>query len=351
MPQYTAYVRSGRAVVVSGIVYFIAGCLLCGLWMDGYPQYEDIVIALWLFVGQPVSYCLVMLTAKSKLSVTVTDEKVVLHVVRGSAATVYIHSIPVHVIKGINMRNSMGAGSYILLELEYGLHIKLYGKQFVFDANHTFYDLFLAMNKMIEHKHAMPAASYPEEVKEGIHEMEGKSANELMIEAEKQKKPFISIITDKEQVAKAMQAQQMLSGTYYNGSQLGSVVGISIWVVFLLLSAIPIIADTSSIEATNLPVLLMVIWVLPMSLLLNYFVLSDDYLEVKKHNLPWFKKRKYLKEIKEIVFEQSSFTNTITVLYKDYRYENYHCPTLKAQRWEDLKNALEIKRVQVKNGG
>lgn len=351
MPQYTAYVRSGRAVVVSGIVYFIAGCLLCGLWMEGYPQYEDIVIALWLFVGQPVSYCLVMLTAKSKLSVTITDEKAVLHVVRGSAATVYIHSIPVHVIKGINMRNSMGAGSYILLELEYGLHIKLYGKQFVFDTNHTFYDLFLAMNKMIEQKHAMPAVSYPEEVKEDMHEKEDKSANELMIEAEKQKQSFISIITDKEQVAKAMQAQQVLSGTYYKGSQLRSVVGVGIWLVFLVLSAIPVMTDASSIMITNWPIVLMVIWVLPMSLLLNYIVLSDDYMEVRKHNLPWFKKRIYLKEIKEIGFEQSSFTTTITILYKDYRYENYHCPTLKTTQWTDLKNALEARGVQVKKGG
>lgn len=347
MPQYTAYVRSGRAVVVSGIVYFIAGCLLCGLWMEGYPQYEDIVIALWLFVGLPVSYCLVMLTAKSKLSVTVTDEKVVLHVVRGSAATVYIHSIPVHVIKGINMRNSMGAGSYILLELEYGLYIKLYGKQFVFDANHTFYDLFLALNKMIGHKHTTPNTSYPE----GIHEMEDKSVNELTIQAEKQKKLFISIITDKEQVAKAMQAQQVLSGTYYKGSQLRSVVGVGIWLVFLVLSAIPIMTVASSIMITNWPIVLLVIWVLPMSLLLNYFVLSDDYLEVKKHNLPWFKKRIYLKEIKEIEFRMLPYTNTITIRYKDYRYENYHCPTLKEQRWEDMKNALEAKGVQMKRGG
>lgn len=340
MTQYVAYVRSSAAVLASGLVYNIVGFIALGLLMDVFPQQEDMLVAAWMFVVLPLTYFLSMLTSKSKLSVNVREEKVVLNVVRGSAAPLQMHTIPLSMIKGIKMQNSIGAGSYMLLELEYGLRIKLYSKQFLFNTNHTFYDLFLALNKAGGNKQIVLAT--PEQ----MQEKEEPAAKEFMNSAGKQ--TLISTAIDKEN---AIHAHQVRADSNYKGSQLASVVGVGMWLVFLLLSAIPVITSASSLVITNVPVVLLVIWVLPISLLLNYVVLSYEYLDIRKHNLPWFKKRIYIKEIKEIGFVQSSFTNTITILYKDYRYENYHCPTLKTTQWSDLKKALETKGVQVKGGG
>jgi hypothetical protein len=348
MIQYTAYVRSGAAVVASGFVYVIVGFIALGLLLDVFPQHEDMLVAAWLFVALPLTYFLSMLTSKSKLSVTVIEEKIVLNMVRGSAAALQMHTIPLNIIKGINMRNSIAAGSYILLELEYGLRIKLYSKQFVFNTNNTFYDLFLALKKVTENKPKVPSVSKSEYTPDAEQVVAPMPVYENIRPAVEQ--PAIRIVIGKENVVNAVKQQQGMYTTHFKGSQFASVVGIGIWLVFLVMSVIPVMVNASSIVITNLPVLLLVVWVLPMSLLLNYLVLSDEYLEVKKHNLPWFKKRIYLKEIKEIGFEQSSFTNTITILYKDYRYENYHCPTLKTTQWTDLKNALEARGVQVKKG-
>ncbi len=348
MIQYTAYVRSGAAVVASGIVYVIVGFIALGLLMDVFPQHEDMLVAAWFFVALPLTYLLSMLTAKSKVSVSVTEEKIVLNVVRGSAAALQMHTIPLNIIKGINMRNSIAAGSCILLELEYGLRIKLYSKQFVFNTNNTFYDLFLVLKKVAEYKQSVPSISQSEYTADAEQAVAPMRVYENIRPAVEQ--PAIRIVIGKENVANTVRQQQGMYTTHFKGSQFVSVVGKGIWLVFLLLSAIPVIVNASSIVITNLPVLLLVIWVLPMSLLLNYLVLSDEYMEVRKHNLPWFKKRIYLKEIKEIGFEQSSFTNTITILYKDYRYENYYCPTIKTTQWIDLKNALEARGVQVKKG-
>ncbi len=348
MPQYTAYVRSGAAVVAASLVYVIVGFIALGLLMDVFPQREDMLVAAWMFGALPLTYFLAMLTSKSKLSVTVTEEKIVLNIVRGSAAVLQMHTIPLNIIRGINMRNSIAAGSYILLELEYGLRIKLYSKQFVFNTNNTFYDLFLALKKVDENKQTVPPVSQSEYTPDTVQAVAPMPVYDNKPPAVEQ--PAIRIIVGKENVTTAARQQTGMYTTHFKGSQFASVVGIGIWVVFLVISAIPVMVNASSIVITNLPVLLLVIWVLPMSLLLNYIVLSDEYMEVRKHNLPWFKKRIYIKEIKEIGFEQSSFTNTITILYKDYRYENYHCPSLKAQRWEDLKNALEARGVEVKKG-
>lgn len=348
MPQFTAYVRSGAAVVASSLVYIIVGFIALGLLLDVFPQHEDMLVAVWMFAALPFTYFLAMLTSKSKLSVAVAEEKIVLNVVRGSAAALQMHTIPLNIIKGINMRNSIAAGSYILLELEYGLRIKLYSKQFVFNTNNTFYDLFLALKKEAENKQTVPPVSqseYTPNEEPPIAPMPIYDNIRPVVE-----QPAIRVVIGKENVANAARQQQGMYATHFKGSQFASIVGIGIWVVFLLLSAIPVIVNASSIVITNWPVLLLVIWVLPMSLLLNYIILSDEYMDVRKHNLPWFKKRIYLKEIKEIGFEQSSFTNTITILYKDYRYENYPCPTIQLGKWTDLKNALEARGVHVKMG-
>jgi hypothetical protein len=348
MIQYTAYVRSGAAVVASGVVYIIVGFIALGLLMDVFPQHEDMLVAAWMFVALPLTYFLSMLTSKSKLSVTVTEEKIVLNVVRGSAAAVQMHTIPLNIIKGINVRNSIAAGSYILLELEYGLRIKLYGKQFVYNTNNTFYDLFLALKNVAENKQTVPLVGKSEYTTDTVQAAAPMPIYDNIRPVVEQ--PAIRVVIGKENIANAARQQPGMYTTHFKGSQFASIVGLGIWVVFLVMSAIPVIVNASSIVITNLPVLLLVIWVLPMSLLLNYIVLSDEYMEVRKHNLPWFKKRIYLKEIKEIGFEQSSFTTTITILYKDYRYENYHCPTIKSTQWTDLKNALEARGVQVKKG-
>ncbi len=153
---YTAYSRSGTAVVVSSILYTIGGFFLLGLLLDELPALEDLLVLSLFVIVLPMCYCLAMLTSKSKLEVAVREDKLTNHVVSSSFSSPKLIEVPFVSVRNIYLKNSMMAGSYILLELAHGLTVKLYSKQFFFTRNNSFYEMFLVIHKAVEGMKVLP---------------------------------------------------------------------------------------------------------------------------------------------------------------------------------------------------
>ena len=91
-------------------------------------------------------------------------------------------------------------------------------------------------------------------------------------------------------------------------------------------------------------------WFLLNSWLMNYFVLTKDYLIVKNHNFLWQTKIYCLKDIKEIVYEtQSKQPNSMRVITIDFKNKLYPAGTLRNKTWLEMKNRFEAKGLKVRN--
>lgn len=91
-------------------------------------------------------------------------------------------------------------------------------------------------------------------------------------------------------------------------------------------------------------------WILFISYLMYFFVLTDKYFVVRNHNFFWVYQVYPIVDIKEIVFEkQGSGINSLRIISKDFRYKLYRADSLRDKTWLDLKDKLELKGIRVRN--
>ena len=91
-------------------------------------------------------------------------------------------------------------------------------------------------------------------------------------------------------------------------------------------------------------------WFALHSWLMHYFKVSEKFVVVKNHLLPWKMKAFRLKEIKEIVFEtRYNMPNCLRIITYDFKNKLYPAGTLRDKTWIALKERLESHGIKVRN--
>ena len=141
----------------------------------------------------------------------------------------------------------------------------------------------------------------------------------------------------------------------YKGNQFISLRGIMLWSIYVII-IIMFTLRPGYLDNINVPKFFSFLgifcfsWYYFHSLLMNYFQLSEHYLFVKNHNLPWRKKLYRLDEIKEVAVEtQGKMPNSLRVITKDFRSSVFPAGTLNDKTWLALKEKLNSKGISVRN--
>jgi hypothetical protein len=148
--------------------------------------------------------------------------------------------------------------------------------------------------------------------------------------------------------------QSELDSEYYDtfkGNQFTSLRGILLWGSIGFFSY-TVLTSKKTHNTTSLLVYVFacVFWFFMLSLTMDYFKVSQNFLVIKNHNLWWRKKAYRLSEIKEIVFEtRGRMPNCLRVITNDFRNKLYLAATLSDKTWFALKDKLENNNITVRN--
>jgi hypothetical protein len=140
----------------------------------------------------------------------------------------------------------------------------------------------------------------------------------------------------------------------YKGNQFTSLRGLMLWSLYLII-IIMFVLRPGYLDNINIPKFVLSFglfclgWFYLHSLLMNYFLISEHYLEVKNHNLSWRKKLYVLDDIKEVAIEtQGKMPNSLRIITKDFRSKVFPAGTLNGRNWRALKEKLESKSIPVR---
>lgn len=137
----------------------------------------------------------------------------------------------------------------------------------------------------------------------------------------------------------------------FRSNQLTSFRGISLWSLIGFFSYVTITSTRR--PTTGLMIFLTLLamsWFIVHARLMHYFEVSDHYLVVRNHLLPWKRKGFRLNDIYEIVFEdRNKLPNSLRVITKDFKTRLYPAGTLRDKTWLRLKDRLESSGIEVRN--
>ncbi len=140
----------------------------------------------------------------------------------------------------------------------------------------------------------------------------------------------------------------------YKSNQLTSLRGAMLWGLYAVI-IIMFVLRPGYLDHINVPKFVLFFglfcfgWFYLHSLLMNYFLASEHYLEVKNHNLFWRKRLYLLEDIKEVAVEtQGKMPNSLRIITKDFRSTVFPAGTLNDRNWRALKEKLESKRIPVR---
>ncbi len=141
----------------------------------------------------------------------------------------------------------------------------------------------------------------------------------------------------------------------FKGNQFTSLRGLTIWGMYAVI-AIMLISRPHYFDNINIPKFVLVFgafcvaWFFFLSLLLNYFLVSEHYLVVKNHNLFWKNRIYKLSDIREVTIEtQGKMPNSFRIITKDFDSKVFPAGTLRDKHWRILKEKLERKGIRVRN--
>lgn len=138
--------------------------------------------------------------------------------------------------------------------------------------------------------------------------------------------------------------------TTYKGNQFTSLRGISLWSLtgIFLFALFKIERINSGIIVFM--VLFLLFWYTVHAWLMHYFEVSDGFLVVRNHILPWKRKGYRLADIKEVVFEtRQKMPVCLRIITKDFKSKLYPAGTLRTKTWHALKDKLRSERIKVRN--
>jgi hypothetical protein len=142
---------------------------------------------------------------------------------------------------------------------------------------------------------------------------------------------------------------------YYKGVSILSMRGIAALFFFLLF--IVTLFNDKIINGNIKDVSFGIVFAIPFagmfmlfSYMLNYIGVSDNYLIIRNHHLPWVKKIYRLDNIKEVVFDtQPKSPNILRIITKDFKNKMYPASSLSDKKWLELEHNLEAKGIKVRN--
>lgn len=134
------------------------------------------------------------------------------------------------------------------------------------------------------------------------------------------------------------------------GNAVFSFRGIIIWGMLLFFVFI-LIVKSSNIEKAIVPLSIIgSIWYLFNGYLCHYFKLSDKYLVISNHYLPWISKRYCNEDIKEVVFEtRHNMPNCLRIITHSFKTKLYPAGTLKDSDWKSIIPHMKKNGIKVRN--
>ncbi len=162
--KYTAYARNPIALWIVCLILPIVLMAISGVLMDSLPDLEDLFVIFILFGIWPITYVAAMFLCKSELDIIIQKDKLYICVVKNKMANSFGDMVVTYTsIRTLRLQNSAMAGSYLLLQTEYGAEIKLYSKQVFFNNNNDFYDMFEELKQSVAYfkKEILPNTALP----------------------------------------------------------------------------------------------------------------------------------------------------------------------------------------------
>jgi len=134
------------------------------------------------------------------------------------------------------------------------------------------------------------------------------------------------------------------------GNAIFSFNGIIIWGMLLFFIFI-LITKSSNIAKAIVPLSIIgSIWYLFNGYLCHYFELSNKFLVIRNHYLPWISSKYRNEDIKEIVFEtRDKMPNCLRVITHSFKTKLYPAGTLKDSDWKSIIPHMKKNGIKVRN--
>ncbi len=120
--------------------------------------------------------------------------------------------------------------------------------------------------------------------------------------------------------------------------------------IFLFVAVINFIFDFSAINAGNIflyisSASIIISWAVNM----NYFLVSERFIVIKKNYIPWVKQIYNLKNIKEVVITKQNRIDCLKIIRTDFVSETFYAFGFSKQQWHALQQQLVAAGVQVES--
>jgi hypothetical protein len=137
----------------------------------------------------------------------------------------------------------------------------------------------------------------------------------------------------------------------YKGIQWFTWRGLFLWtMVIMFMATLLVIEGNSSFFIKAFMVLVVLSFFLLFSFFMNYFLITDDYIVVKNHNICWKSRIIAFKDIREVLIEEDGkWPKTLVIHTRDYRKHEFPASTLRKKQWFSLWRALRRKGIEVVN--
>jgi hypothetical protein len=122
----------------------------------------------------------------------------------------------------------------------------------------------------------------------------------------------------------------------------------SLTTVMLALGMIYLIVDLGSINSENiLGYLFRFSFILSVALSMNYFLISDKSIVVRKNYFPWMKRIYSISDIKEVVIVKRYRIECLRIITRDFVNETFFVLGLPKEQWHAMQQQLKARGVQV----
>ncbi len=327
METYIVYNRSVVASAIFFALYSFIAVVVFAFVMDYFPDADPENAALLFIALLFVSFILTQISSKGKARLIVSDDKVILHMIRDNLFVATPDTtIPFNSISQIGIRSGLVSGSYLLLQLDNGKKIKLYKKLHLLTNNKLFFEICTSLKTALDRYNQGAAATENNDA--NARKTLSYTPRELAWKPE-DRKPF--------------------PVRYFKGNQFTCIAGAAMW-GFTIIFPLAALATGDPLTAILLLSFLLVICVWPASTALNYFGVSPRHLVIRKHNLPWKHQSYYLKDITEVIFSKTGIgINRLTLHTVDMRANHYTAPSLSNKDWVALKKLLVNVGIKVRD--
>ena len=136
--------------------------------------------------------------------------------------------------------------------------------------------------------------------------------------------------------------------TYYKGNPFINIYGIMAWGSIVPLLGFALYVNNAVFTFFLLPACAG--WYFLLSVKMNYFGVSGQAVIVKNHFRPWRKKVYPIAGIKEVIFDaEASSSNTLRIIFIDFRNIAHQAATLRDSDWLALKKDIEYQSIVVRD--